>query len=161
MAAGTEMTDSRSLDDLHPHVRAMAEQLLGQCAAAGIPLTVTFTLRSNATQAALYAQGRTRPGSIVTNAAPGHSFHNFGLALDVVPTELLGLPRWGDTPEHQARADALWAKLGAIGKSIGFRWGDEFRSIKDRPHFEWSGELTLAQLRAGHRPASNSSTCAV
>lgn len=146
------MPDSRSLDDLHPRVRVMAGQLLEQSATAAIPLTVTFTLRSMATQAALYAQGRTRPGPVVTNAQAGHSFHNFGLALDVVPTELLALPHWGDTPGHQARTDALWAKVGAIGKRVGFRWGGEFTTIKDRPHFEWSGGLTLAQLRMGLLP---------
>ena len=146
------MADSRNLDDLHPHVHAMAIMLLAQAKAAGIPLTVTFTLRSMETQAALYAQGRTKPGKIVTNAKPGYSFHNYGLALDVVPTELLKLPNWGDNPKDQARADALWAKVGAIGKAIGFRWGGDFRTIRDRPHFEWSGALTLADLRAGKRP---------
>ena len=147
------MGDSRDLAELHPHVRAMAEELLAQCTAAGIPLTVTFTLRSPATQAALYARGRTRSGPIVTNARAGHSFHNFGLALDVVPTELLALPRWGDMPEHQARTDALWATVGAIGAAIGFRWGGTFRTITDRPHFEWSGGLTLADIRGGERPS--------
>jgi peptidoglycan L-alanyl-D-glutamate endopeptidase CwlK len=147
------MADSRKLDDLHPRVRKMAERLLADAAAAGIPLTVTFTLRSMATQAALYAQGRTKPGKIVTNAPAGYSFHNFGLALDVVPTALLKLPSWGDTPSHQKATDALWARVGAIGKAIGFRWGGDFKSIKDRPHFEWSGDLVLADLRAGKRPA--------
>ncbi len=132
----------------------MAERLLADAAAAGIPLTVTFTLRSMATQAALYAQGRTCPGCVVTNARPGYSFHNYGLALDVVPTELFKLPNWGDTRAHQAHTDALWAKLGAIGLGVGFRWGGKFRSIRDRPHFEWSGELTLADLRAGARPST-------
>lgn len=146
------MADSRSLEDLHPQVRVMAERLLAQAAAAGIPLTVTFTLRTMATQDALYAQGRTCPGCIVTNARAGYSFHNYGLALDVVPTELLALPRWGDTTDHQARTDALWATIGASGKALGFRWGGDFTTIKDRPHFEWSGGLTLAALRAGDRP---------
>ena len=149
------MTDSRSLADLHPRVRAMAEQLLALAAAAGIPLTVTFTLRSLETQAKLYAQGRSAPGKIVTNARAGYSYHNFGLALDLTPTELLALPNWGDTPAHQARTNALWAKLGAIGKSIGFRWGGDWTPAKrDRPHFEWSGTLTLADCRAGRRPAA-------
>lgn len=143
------MGDSRSLDDLHPRVRVMAERLLARCFAVGIPLTVTFTLRSLECQAALYAQGRKTPGPIVTNARAGYSFHNYGLALDVVPTELLALPHWGDTPEHRSRADALWAQVGAIGKVVGFRWGGDFRHLKDRPHFEWSGGLKLAQLRAG------------
>lgn len=48
--------------------------------------------------------------------------------------------------------NTLWAKVGAIGKRLWFRWGGEFHSIKDRPHFEWSGGLSLAQLRAGERP---------
>lgn len=143
------MPDSRKLEDLHPRVRAMAQRLLDDARRAGIPLTVTFTLRSMETQAALYAQGRTKPGAIVTNARPGYSYHNFGLALDVVPTELLALPKWGDTPAHQKLTEALWARVGAIGKAIGFRWGGDFRSIKDRPHFEWSGTLALADLRAG------------
>lgn len=147
------MGDSRKLDDLDPHVRIMARELLARSAAAGIPLTVTFTLRSMATQAALYAQGRTCPGCVVTNARAGYSYHNYGLALDVVPTELLRLPRWGDTPEHQAHTDALWAKVGATGKAVGFRWGGEFSRLPDRPHFEWSGGLTLADLRAGARPS--------
>lgn len=147
------MADSRRLEDLHPQVRVMAERLLAKADAAGVPLTVTFTLRSMATQAALYAQGRTCPGCIVTNARAGYSFHNYGLALDVVPTELLALPRWGDTPTHQARTDALWVKVGGLGKALGFRWGGDFTTIKDRPHFEWSGGLTLAALRAGDRPA--------
>lgn len=146
------MTDSRNLDDLDPHVRAMAELLLAHAKAAGIPLTVTFTRRSMATQTALYAQGRTAPGPIVTNAKAGFSYHNFGLALDVVPTELLALKNWGDTPDHQAATNALWAKVGTIGKAIGFRWGGDFQAIKDRPHFEWSGKLGLADLRTGRLP---------
>lgn len=146
------MEDSRSLDDLHPRVKAMAELLLARCAAAGVPLTVSYTLRSMERQAQLYGQGRTTPGLIVTRARPGYSFHNYGLALDVVPTELLALPHWGDTPAHQAHTDQLWAQVGVIGKAAGLRWGGEFRRIRDRPHFEWSGGLTLRQLRIGLRP---------
>lgn len=149
------MGDSRSLDDLHPVVCIMAERLLARSAAAGIPLTVTFTLRSMARQAALYAQGRTVPGPIVTDARAGYSFHNYGLALDLIPTALLALPHWGDTPDHQPRTDALWAKVGTIGKALGFRWGGEFQHLRDRPHFEWSSGLTLEQLRAGQRPPAS------
>ena len=132
----------------------MAEELLAEAERADIPLTVTGTLRSMETQAALYAQGRTTPGRIVTNARPGYSYHNFGLAIDVVPTELLALPRWGDTPGRQVRTDELWKRVGGIGKAMGFRWGGEFKTILDRPHFEWSGGLNLAELRAGARPCT-------
>ena len=147
--------DSRSLDDLHPVVRAMAERLLAKAEDTGIPLAVTFTLRSLACQAALYAQGRTAPGSVVTNAPAGFSYHNYGLALDVVPRALLALPNWGDTPAYQAATNVLWVRLAVIGKGLGFRWGGDFARLRDRPHFEWSGKLTLAQLRAGLRPDNN------
>jgi peptidoglycan LD-endopeptidase CwlK len=149
------MTDSRDLADLHPRVRAMAVQLIEKAAAAGVPIKVTFTLRSMETQAKLYAQGRTVSGKIVTNARPGYSYHNFGLALDVVPVDLMNLPNWGDNKRDQKKADGLWQRLGVIGKGIGFRWGGDFKSIKDRPHFEWSGNLTLADLRAGKRPEAH------
>jgi peptidoglycan L-alanyl-D-glutamate endopeptidase CwlK len=145
---------SRSLNELEPHVRTLAQALLTNSKLAGLPLTVTCTLRPMTVQAALYAQGRTAPGRIVTNARPGYSFHNFGLAIDVVPDELVMLPGWGDTPSHSAHADALWAKLGLLGKAVGFTWGGEFSHLPDRPHFEWAGGLTLAQLRAGARPSA-------
>ena len=145
---------SRSLDDLQPHMQVLAQRLLDRSKTAGIPLTVTSTLRPPAVQAVLYAQGRTAPGRIVTNARPGYSFHNFGLAIDVVPDELIALPDWGDTPAHRTRADMLWKKLGGIGKAIGLTWGGDFPHLPDRPHFEWADGLTLAQLRAGARPGS-------
>lgn len=136
-----------NLDVLHPRVRSMAQQLLSAAAKAGIAVQIVQTGRTLGEQAELYAQGRTEPGEIVTNAKPGSSFHNFGLAIDVVPVVLIHKPNWDPT-------SPLWAKLGAIGKAIGFRWGGDFHSIVDRPHFEWSGEpsLTLADLRAGKRP---------
>lgn len=148
----TARDDSRSLADLHPAMRPRAERLIADAHGAGIPLTVTCTLRSMAMQAVLYAQGRTAPGKVVTNARPGYSFHNFGLAIDVVPSELLALPDWGETPAHRDHAATLWRRLGAIGKTAGLGWGGEFVHLPDRPHFEWSGGLTLAQLRAGRRP---------
>ena len=152
------MPDSRKLEDLDPRVAAMARAHIAACAAEGIRILVTFTLRSYETQAKLYAQGRTAPGKRVTNAPPGYSFHNFGLAYDLVPKELTKLPNWGDTPMHQARANELWAEVGALGKAQGLRWGGEFKSIKDRPHFEWSGTLKLADLRAGETAMSANET---
>ena len=141
--------DSRSLDDLDPRVAAFCRQHIALCAAHGIKLLVTFTFRSKETQAALYAQGRTAPGPIVTNAKPGESFHNYGLAYDVVPVKPNGAPDWDVS---SAAAVARWATIGALGKSLGLRWGGDFNSIKDRPHFEWSGNLTLKDLQAGKKP---------
>jgi peptidoglycan L-alanyl-D-glutamate endopeptidase CwlK len=143
------MPDSRKLEDLHPRVAAMARAHIAACAAEGIRIIVTFTFRSNETQAALYAQGRTKPGKVVTNAKAGSSFHNYGLAYDVVPLDAASKADWATSGAAAKR----WARIGALGKSLGLRWGGDFKSIKDLPHFEWSGDLTLADLRAGKRPS--------
>ena len=64
---------SRSLLDLEPDVRRMAEEHQRLCAAEGIEVVFTHTLRTAAEQQALYDRGRTKPGPIVTNARPGYS----------------------------------------------------------------------------------------
>lgn len=83
---------SRSLDDLRPEFRALVNLWLDKCKAAGIDVLVYCTLRSMEEQAAEYAKGRTRPGPKSTNARPGQSAHNYGLALDFVP--MLGGKSW-------------------------------------------------------------------
>ncbi len=88
----------------------------------------------------------------MTNARAGSSFHNYRLAYDATPQFLLALPAWGDTPAHQHETDRIWALYGQLAKAQGLRWGGDFHSIRDRPHCEWSGSLSLADLRAGRRP---------
>jgi peptidoglycan L-alanyl-D-glutamate endopeptidase CwlK len=144
--------DSRSLDDLHPHVKMLCEKHLVLCRDAGIPCTVTFTFRSIATQNGLYAQGRTKPGKRVTNAKGGESFHNYGLAYDLVPTELLKKANWGDNARDQETTNKIWKEVATLGKSIGLEWGGDWKSIKDRPHFQWTNGLTIHDLQAGKRP---------
>lgn len=45
---------------------------------------IYYVCRTCQEQARLYAQGRTTPGDIVTDAKPGQTPHEFGLAVDVV-----------------------------------------------------------------------------
>lgn len=136
--------DSRNLDDLHPLVEAKARDFIRRCGAAGVTLLVTCTLRSMATQAALYAQGRTAPGKKVTNAKPGQSFHNFALALDVVPMRN-GKPVWGTSG-----ADAeLWERVGKCGEAAGLEWAGRWKSFKEMAHFQFTGGHPLAYFQAG------------
>lgn len=135
------MIDSRDINDLLPTIAAKARQLLAQCEAAGIQLIVTSTYRDYERQNALYAQGRTKPGKIVTKARAGFSAHNFRRAFDVVPLKD-GKP-WWTAPE------AAWQKIGKIGQDCGLEWGGAWKSFKDRPHFQDMGGKTLTQLRDG------------
>jgi peptidoglycan L-alanyl-D-glutamate endopeptidase CwlK len=133
-----DAASEKKIETLHPAVRPKATELINLAEKEGIKLRVTSGLRTWEEQAALYAQGRTAPGSIVTNAKPGDSFHNYGTAFDVVPI-VDGSPDWNSNE---------WDKIGSLGKSLGFKWGGDFSSIKDRPHFEMNFGKTLAQLKS-------------
>jgi peptidoglycan LD-endopeptidase CwlK len=120
---------SRSLDDLRPEIRPQVDAFLAECAASNIDVLVTCTLRSNAEQADLYAQGRTQPGHIVTDAPAGKSAHNYGLAIDVVPM-VNGKPDWNG---H----DPVWMQIGEIGQNAGLQWaGAPGFPFPEEPHFQ-------------------------
>jgi len=137
------MISSRNLNDLLPVVKSKVERFMGLCVANGIDLLVTSTYRDNESQNALYAQGRTAPGSIVTNAKGGQSFHNFQCAVDVVPL-VNGKPDWdGSHP--------IWAKLGELGKQAGLEWAGEWKTFKELAHFQYTGGLSLADLSVGKK----------
>ena len=135
------MINSRSLDDLLPPVKQRVEEFIAACKAEGIDLLVTSTYRDNESQNALYAQGRTAAGRIVTNAKAGQSFHNYRCAVDVVPL-VSGKPNWKTT-------DPVWQRVGALGKSAGLEWAGEWKRFKEFAHFQYTGGLTLAQLQQG------------
>ena len=135
------MINSRSLDDLIPPARARVQAFLNAAKKEGVDLLVTSTYRDNASQDALYAQGRTKPGKIVTNAKAGQSWHNYRCAVDVVPI-VAGKPRWDVK-------DEVWQKIGALGKAQGLEWAGDWKRFREYPHFQYTGGLTLAQLQAG------------
>lgn len=113
-------------------------------ASQGVSVEVISGLRSWQAQAALYAQGRTKPGPIVTNAKPGSSWHNYGLAID------LGLFKAGKylDESNPAQADKLYAEIGKIAAKHGIEWGGTWVKFKDTPHFQVTFGKTLAELRA-------------
>ena len=92
---------SRSLDDLKPEFRARVNMWLDKCALAGLEPLIYCTYRSLEEQALEYAKGRTIKGKIVTNAKPGQSAHNYGLALDFVPMQN-GRPQWSNNALYDA-----------------------------------------------------------
>src|SRR5438105_4239472 len=87
------------LGEVMPPLAAKVRQLASLLANEGIVVRVTQGLRSWPQQDALYAQGRTTPGHVVTNAPGGTSWHNFGCAVDLVPDAALDassnfIPDW-------------------------------------------------------------------
>jgi peptidoglycan L-alanyl-D-glutamate endopeptidase CwlK len=143
------MINSRNLTDLHPVVREKAQAFIEKARLQSIDLLVTSTYRDNESQAVLYAQGRTKPGLIVTNAKPGQSWHNWRCAFDVVPLRN-GKPVWGTTGVD----GDLWRKVGELGESVGLEWAGRWTGkLREMAHFQYTGGLTLAQLQSGKVPA--------
>jgi len=126
---------SKDLNDLHPYVKYLAEKFIAECRVKGLEPVITSTLRTMDEQKAIYARGRTTPGNIISYAKPGYSYHNYSLAFDV------SFKNYGD-----------YARAAVIGKSLGMRWGGDFKVFKDLPHFEWSGDLRIKDLLKGKRP---------
>jgi peptidoglycan LD-endopeptidase CwlK len=135
------MIASRSLDDLDPRVKALAQQLISRCSAQNIDLLVTSTYRDSGAQMKLWQQGRTSPGAIVTNARPGESFHNYKMALDFCPLEN-GKCAWNDS--------AAFFKVGTIAEDLGMEWAGRWEgSLRELAHVQFTGGLTLADLQLG------------
>jgi peptidoglycan L-alanyl-D-glutamate endopeptidase CwlK len=129
---------------LHPKVQPYARALVLKAASAGITIKIISGLRTYAEQDALYAQGRTKPGNIVTRVKGGYSNHNFGVAFDV---GVFDGPKYvPESPRYKA--------VGAIGLDLGLEWGGNWKDFKDEPHFQlrpkWaagSEKDMLAELR--------------
>lgn len=102
----------------------------------GITLRIVQGLRTFAQQQAIYNQGRTTPGAIVTKARPGQSYHNYGLAIDVVPVKAEKL-HW----EYD------FHKLEPYAEKYGITWGGSW-STPDTDHFELKMGHTWKELLA-------------
>ncbi len=140
--------DSRSekvIATLLPEAQPMARVLVQKAAAVGITIKLISGLRTYAEQDALYAQGRTAPGRIVTNARGGYSNHNFGIAFDIGVFE--GGRYQPESPKYKA--------VGALGVDLGLEWGGNWKTIVDQPHFQlcpaWAAGLPERQMLAGLR----------
>lgn len=129
---GTEF-DARTEQNLatlnansQPLFRAFMRALLAHFAGSGIVPKLISGTRTCAEQNALFAQGRTAPGPVVTKARCGQSNHNFGCAADV------GLFGRGGYLEDSP----LYLEIGPLAESAGLAWGGRWKNIKDYPHVE-------------------------
>lgn len=126
------------LAEVAPALARIARQLAADLAAGGVYVRVVQGLRSWTQQDALYAQGRTAPGAVVTNVRGGYSYHNFGMAVDLVPSEFApGQPYAPDwNPQHSA-----WKTMEMAGQAAGLTSGAAWRSFPDAPHFQLTGSF--------------------
>ena len=141
------MLNSRDISLLRQDVEVNCRAWVDRCRRAGLDVLVTQTVRDKEYQESLYAQGRTKPGNIVTNAKiPTFHALDVGLAFDFCKNQKGG--EYND-------AD-FFRRAAMIAKEMGFSWGGDWKSMADMPHIQWDegGKWTGAMIRAGKLPPS-------
>lgn len=120
---------SRDITMCHPRLQVLAEKLVAEGKKQGLIIKIGECFRSATEQDALYAQGRTAAGNIVTNAKGSSysSMHQWGVAFDVIRND--GKGAYNDN-------DGWFGRVGRLGKSLGLEWGGDFKSPVDKPHFQ-------------------------
>lgn len=140
---------ARDITKLHPRLQQIIPELIAACKEQGISIKIGECVRTVAEQNALYAQGRTTAGSIVTNAkgTSYSSMHQWGVAFDFyLDMDIDGDGKKSDDAFNNATK--MFQKVGAIGKKLGLEWGGDWKSPVDMPHFQlpdWGS--TASQLK--------------
>lgn len=122
MAFSFGTRSKNALATCHPALQAVAYRALELSI---VDFTVTEGHRGREAQEAAFASGHSK-------AHFGQSSHNFdpSRALDVVPYPI----DWEDTSKFKAIATAFKQAANELG--VILRWGGDFKSITDFPHFE-------------------------
>lgn len=119
---------------VNPAIGKIVEQMAEALDLESIQFRITQGFRTWAEQDALYAQGRSNPGEIITPARGGHSWHNLGTAIDFAPMKN-GQPVWNTS-------DPAWQRIIDTGKALGLTSGEDW-SHPDRPHFQLTGRFPM------------------
>lgn len=143
----------RDFSALHPDLQKQATLLKAKCAAVGINILFSECVRTKAEQDALYAKGRTAPGSIVTNAKGStySSQHQWGIAVDFyIDMDIDGDGQKADDAFNNSTG--LFNKVGAMATEIGLGWGGNWTSFVDTPHLylpDWGSTATKLKQQYG------------
>ena len=134
------MRHSRDIDDLRADVAANCRVLLALAEKQGLHALVTETVRDSEYQKMLAKKGYAAAGAVTPSFHADHA----GLAFDICKNE----------KDHAYDDPAFFARMGELGKKVGFSWGGDWRSFPDRPHFQWDagGTYTSAMVRARRYP---------
>jgi len=124
-------------------VSEITREVIKEMFEKGIFVGVAQAYRSTHEQNVIFSQGRTvaqlhangiynlpgKPGPIVTRAKGGQSNHNYGVAVDLFRFSKHGdRAIWDVDPEYMQVVKAM--------KARGMKWGGDWKSFEDNPHFE-------------------------
>lgn len=144
------------IEGLHPKLRQEVANAIVALECNALPrnaaIRIVQGLRTIEQQNDLYAQGRTKPGKIVTNAKGGSSFHNYGLAIDFAilydkdKNGTFETLSWDTALDYDKNGIIDWQAVVNNFKNLGYEWGGDWRTFKDLPHIQKSFGYTWHQL---------------
>lgn len=126
-----------SLDGVHPQLVRVLKQAIKN---TPIDFTVVEGVRTLARQQALYAQGRTKPGSVITYAdgvrnPSNHQIYKdgYGYAVDLYPF-INGCVQL----ENRKALEIIASHIKQTAESMGIAvvWGGDWKRPCDPPHFQ-------------------------
>ena len=134
------------LSTIYPPFLEMSRELLVNLYRRQEDFWAISGYRDEDEQDSLYAQGRTKPGNIVTNARFGSSAHNFGIAIDFCKDK--DVARAGIQPDWNLEAyRPLAEEASELDLEAAFWW----QHFKEGPHIQLPLErkgIKLSKLKA-------------
>lgn len=133
----------RDINKLNPDAKLACQYLLEAAKKEGLNIIVTETLRTTERQQYLYAQGRTRPGNIVTNCdgVKNKSIHQYGNAFDIC-----------QNIKGKEYDEKVLKRCGVLGEKIGLEWGGRWTSPVDQPHFQLNKGVKPVNINQPAKP---------
>lgn len=135
-----DKTNIQKIAQLHPIVKEIATLFFNRLSEKNLDFLITDAYRSIEEQNQLYSKGRTSKGKIVTQVQGGYSYHNYGLAFDIVPI-VAGKLNYADKESYKLAAQ--------IGESLGLEWGGNWKKFVDTPHFQYSLKINYENISKG------------
>lgn len=129
MWPGTTIQEALPITGLHPLVAENEKLLASKAVRRGIEIVITHGYRSSEEQDALFNQGRSSAGNIVTNARGGESYHNYGLAIDFALRTPEGDVVWDMERDDNGNGKADWMEVVDLAKELDFTWGGDWANF--------------------------------
>jgi len=149
-------------EKLHPRIKPAVFECLSKCIDLKVPVRIVQGLRTFGEQSAIYGNGRTAEqliikgidgkfanpsAKIVSNAAPGSSFHNYGISIDFCLLRGDKQISWNRNEDLDGDGEKDWMEVVNLFMLKGFEWGGNWTSFPDYPHFQKTFGLTIVKCK--------------
>lgn len=108
----------------------------------------TEVIRSPQRQEELYAQGRSKPGKIVTNAKAWESAHQFAMCCDICLIIDGKEASWDTVCDYDKDGIADWLEMVRVFESHGWTWYGRNKKFREAPHMEHLMGHTVKELNS-------------